>query len=121
VNGFVDDAVRALIVVPVSATKDGARTYVTVWIDTAFNGTLVIPRNQIESLDLEKGTTAEAILADGQLVELETYACFFEWLGATYETQVVANDSGYPLLGTMLLNGHRVLIDYRQKTVAVTS
>jgi clan AA aspartic protease len=119
VNGLVDDALRALIVVPVAATKDGTRTDLAVWIDTAFNGTLVVPRQQIESLGLVKESSAEAILADGTLVELETFACVFEWFGVTFETQVVANDSSFPLLGTMLLDGHRIEIDYGQRTVAV--
>ena len=43
-KGFVDDGLRALLRVPVSASRDGRRTEVEVWIDTAFNGGLAIPR-----------------------------------------------------------------------------
>lgn len=75
-NGFVDDSLRALISVPVAATSSGDRTELAVWIDTAFNGGLVLPRKSIESLGLVKESSAEAILADGKTVELETYACF---------------------------------------------
>ena len=53
-------------------------------------------------------------------MELETYACTFDWFGATFETQIVANDGQYPLLGTMLLSGRKLEIDYQAKTVAVT-
>lgn len=118
-NGFVDDKLRALISVPMAATRDRDRTHLYVWVDTAFNGGLVIPRKHIESLELVKESTAEAILADGKMVELETYACFFEWFGATYETQIVANDGEYPLLGTMLLSGRKLEIDYAARVVAV--
>ena len=38
----------------------------------------------------------------------------------SYETQVVASDGEYPLSGTMLLGGHRLLIDYQAKTVDLT-
>jgi clan AA aspartic protease len=119
VNGFVDDKLRALIRVPVSANESGDRQELLVWVDTAFNGGLVIPRKQIETLGLEKESSAEAILADGSTVELETFACFLDWFGATYETQIVANDGEYPLLGTMLLSGHKLEIDYDAKTVVL--
>jgi clan AA aspartic protease len=120
VNGFVDEKLRALISVPVAATNEGDRTELAVWIDTAFNGGLVIPHKRIESLGLVKESSAEAILADGNTVELETYACFIDWFGATYESQIVANAGEYPLLGTMLLAGRKVEIDYEAMTVAVT-
>lgn len=119
-KGFVDDKLRALVRVPISATNDGQREEVIVWIDTAFNGTLVLPRKRIAELGLVKESSAEAVLADGELVELETFACFFDWFGNSYETQVVANDGEYPLLGTMLLDGHRLDIDYQAKTVELT-
>ena len=116
-NGIVDVKLRALISVPVAPSGNADRQELCVWVDTAFNGGLVIPRGQIESLELIKESSAEAVLADGNIVELETYACFVDWLGATYQTQVVANNGEYPLLGTMLLDGRKLEIDYERKTV----
>ena len=37
-KGFVDDGLRALLRVPVSASRDGERAEIEVWIDPAFNG-----------------------------------------------------------------------------------
>lgn len=119
-NGFVDDQLRALLRVPISASRDGARTELVAWIDTAFNGGLAIPRKQVDELKLSKQSSAEAILADGRSVELETFACFFDWFGNTFETQIAASDGDYPLLGTLLLDGHRLEINYAAKTVEVT-
>ena len=116
-NGLVDDQLQALLRVPVSASRDGERTDLVVWIDTAFNGGLAIPRKQVAELGLSKQSSAEAILADGRSVELETFACFLDWFGKTYETQIAASDGEYPLLGTMLLDGHRLDIDYGTKTI----
>jgi clan AA aspartic protease len=116
-KGFVDEKLRALLRVPLSASRDGIRQDVLVWIDTAFNGGLVLPRKQVAELGLVKESTAEAILADGQLVELETFACFCEWFSNSYATQIVASDSEYPLLGTMLLDDRHLNIDYKAKTV----
>lgn len=91
-----------------------------VWVDTAFNGGIAIPRSQITALGLTEGPFAEAVLADGNTVELETFTCFFDWFGRTYKTQIVASDGRFPLLGTMLLNDRRLQIDYKVKTVSLT-
>ena len=102
--GFVDDDLRALIRIPVSASSGGIRADMLVWIDTAFNGGIAIPRGQIAELGLSERSSAAAVLADGNTVELPTFACFFDWFGKSYKTQVVASDGKFPLLGTMLLN-----------------
>lgn len=39
-TGFVDEQLRALVPVRVSAARDGTRTEILAWIDTAFNGGL---------------------------------------------------------------------------------
>lgn len=78
-NGFVDLQLRALLRVPVSASRDGPRKDLVAWIDTAFNGGLTIPREHVAALGLEKQSSAEAILADGSTVELELFACLLDW------------------------------------------
>jgi clan AA aspartic protease len=115
----VDEQQRALLQVPVSATVDGERTELTVWVDTAFNGGLAIPRKLVDELGLLQESMAPAILADGRVVELETFACFIDWFG-NYETQIAAGDADYPLLGTMLLSRHHLDIDYEAKTLSLT-
>ncbi len=87
---------------------------------TAFNGGLAIPRKQVAELGLVKQSSAEAILADGRSVELEMFACFVDWFGNSYETQIAASDGEYPLLGTLLLDGHHLDINYGAKTVELT-
>jgi clan AA aspartic protease len=119
-NGFVDDKLRALLPIPVSGSRNGHRRNIIAWIDTAFNGGLVIPRTQVADLGLVKESSAEAILADGSTVELETFACFLDWFGSSYEMQIIANDGVSPLLGTMLLDGRRLNIDYKMRTVEIT-
>jgi predicted aspartyl protease len=75
VKGFVDDRLRALVRVPVSASARGARSEILVWIDTAFNGGLAIPRKEIANLGLVNESSAEAVLADGNLVQLLQTDC----------------------------------------------
>jgi len=119
VKGYVDESLRALMEVSVGAKKDAEKAPLTVWIDTAFNGGLVIPHSHIGSFGLKKSSTTQAVLADGQAVDLETFTCYLEWFGNVYRTQAVASDAEFPLLGTMLLVNRQLAIDYKSKTVAL--
>lgn len=116
-NGFVDDQLRALLPVPVSATLDGNRTEILAWIDTAFNGGLAIPRNIAANLGLVEVSYVEAILADGRSVELPLFRCIIDWFGKRYETEIAASDGKFALLGTMLLADRDLHIDYKTKTL----
>lgn len=118
-NGQVDDKLRALVQIRVARAHDEEFCEIWAWVDTAFNGSLVIPRSKVEEMRLTMESSAEAILADGTKVELETFACQVEWFGATYDTQVVLNDSEYALLGTTLLAERRLEVDYRARTVSI--
>ncbi len=117
--GIVDESRRALLEVSVAADKDAVKETLRVWIDTAFNGCLVVPRPQIERLGLKQASTTQAILADGHVVDLETFTCYLDWFGRVHRTQVVANDGEFPLLGTMLLADRKLLIDYTTKSVVL--
>ena len=86
-------------------------------MDTAFNGGLALPRAVAAGLGLPQEASAEAVLADGSTVALEAFGCYLDWFGGTYRTQVVAGDGTYPLLGTQLLAGRRLTIDYAAGTV----
>jgi predicted aspartyl protease len=119
-TGQVDDQLRALVRVPLRAAPNAPLREIVAWVDTAFNGGLTAPRTLIPSSGLLQEGTVEAVLADGQTVELETFDCYLDWFGATYRTQVIASDATYPLLGTLLLSGHRLTIDYAAKTVELT-
>jgi clan AA aspartic protease len=111
--GTVDPDLRALLEVSIGSLPNGPKSSVSVWVDTAFNGGLVLPREVIERLGLKQYSSTPAILADGQLVELPTYTCYLDWFGSEYRTQVVANEGNYPLLGTTLLAGRELLISYK--------
>lgn len=117
--GHVDHEMRALLPIRIGRRDAGAAAEIHAWLDTAFNGSLVLPRRIVDELDLSVESTAEAILANGKLVELETFGCAIEWFGREYDTQVVTNDSEYGLIGTALLVDRRITIDYKAKTVAV--
>lgn len=103
----------------VSDTRDGHYSSVTTWIDTAFDGHLVMALELIKELELDSLVETEAILADGSKVTLETFVCYVDWFGERLPLQVIANDGRFPLLGTGLLEQRALLIDDRQKTVTL--
>ncbi len=118
-NGHVDEEQRALLEISIAGTPNTAKSTILVWVDTAFNGGLVLPRSDIERFGLQEYSSTPAVLADGQKVELPTFTCYLNWFGNEYRTQVVANEGAHPLLGTSLLNDHDLQISYKRKTVTL--
>ena len=116
-TGRVDGQLRALVRVPLAASPGGPQSEVEVWIDTAINGGLTLPRTAAAGLGLPPGVSADAVLADGSQVTLESFVCYLDWFGSTYRTQAVATDGAFPLLGTQLLAGRRLTVDYAAGTV----
>ena len=51
-------------------------------------------------------------LADGSFVTLASYRCHIDWFGKLVAARVIANEGRIPLLGTTLLRGHVLVIDY---------
>lgn len=50
-NGIVDGSLRALLDVSVAAAESAKKQVLRVWIDTAFNGGLVIPPSRSNGWD----------------------------------------------------------------------
>ena len=118
-NGSVDEIGRALVTLAICANQTAEPTNIQAWIDTAFNGELVIPRRMVEAAQLEQTAVIDARLADGNAVTLEAFTCILDWLGEDAAVEVIANDGEFPLLGIGLLVGHRLVVDYMQLTVTI--
>jgi clan AA aspartic protease len=119
-TGRVDGQLRALLRVPLAASRDGPRREVEAWVDTAFNGGLALPRALAAGLGLSQEASTDAVLADGRTVTVEMFGSYLDWFGDTYQTQVAAGDAAHPLLGTQLLAGRRLVIDYAAGAVELT-
>jgi predicted aspartyl protease len=83
-NGHVDEKLRALVPIRIASTNGQNVCDLWAWVDTAFNGSLVVPGSAQETLDLIVESTAEAILADWTKVQLETFGCQIEWFGTRF-------------------------------------
>jgi clan AA aspartic protease len=119
VNGLVDSNGRAIVSVSIRPSDTAAIRELPVWIDTGFNGDLVLPQQQIDDLALRHSGTVKAILADGSEVALKTYACLIDWFGEQRDLEVVANEGEYPLLGVGWLLGLDLHISYRSGEITI--
>lgn len=117
--GLVDDRSRALLEVAVGKGAAGPFHSIMTWIDTAFDGHLVFPRKLIDELQLDSLVETEAILADGSKVVLETFVCVIDWFGERKALQVIANEGRFPLLGTGLLEGRVLHVDYVHRNLSL--
>jgi clan AA aspartic protease len=119
VIGLVDDSGRALIELRVRASDTASVSTQQAWIDTAFDGELVMPREQIEQLGLRQSAAVRATLADGSDVLLESFDCYLDWFGQWRPIQVIANQGWIPLLGVGLLQDRRLVIDFRSRELSL--
>lgn len=51
---------------------------------------------------------------------LQSYVCFVEWFGTIVPLQVITSDSKMPLLGTGLLAGRVLHVDYQRKQLTLS-
>jgi clan AA aspartic protease len=93
----------------------GQRESIHAWIDTAFDGHLVMSKAEIERLGLGVLADTDAVLADGSKARLRCYYCIVEWMGLIVPVQVVENAGGLPLIGTGLLSNVDLRINYRNR------
>ena len=60
-NGLVDLQGRALLTVEIRTAQDATVLPLEAWIDTGFTGELVMPRSQIQGLNLKRGLMVNAV------------------------------------------------------------
>jgi predicted aspartyl protease len=106
VKGTVDEFGRAVIGLSVHAALNVPPAEVIAWVDTAFNGELVMPRSMIDTAGFPQSAGILARLADGNVVTLESFTCILDWFGEHRVVEVIANDGELPLLGIGLLLDH---------------
>ena len=105
-NGVVDLKCRALLPISIRVSADGPDRPLQAWVDTGFTGELVMPRLQIETLDLARGMMVEAILGDGRETRLDAFVAWTDWFGELREIEVLASEDHSTLLGVGLMLGH---------------
>ena len=101
---------QALVTIPVGGS-DAATRPIEFIVDTGFVAFLALPRTTIASLGLPFDHHGVVHLADGSHLVVQAYLATIAWDGEELIVEVLALD-GAPLLGTALLDGHALAIEF---------
>ena len=66
-RAWIDDQNRAMVEVSIASHARSKRENVEAWLDTAFDGHLVMPKSEIVRLGLGVLADTDAVLADGSI------------------------------------------------------
>ncbi len=89
-------------------------------LDTGFDGALCLPITKAVSLGLELVDVWTSELADGTILEDEPiFSGRMEWDGEIIKTRIVLTKSADCLLGTALLRGMEVGLNYSTNKVSL--
>jgi clan AA aspartic protease len=96
-------------------------TVVECVIDTGFTGALVLPQSLLESLHIEASEQIDFRTVGGvwMTANITTIEC--QWLGEIRIIDVIVSESDDSLIGTELLDGARLTIDYLNNSVIITN
>ena len=89
-------------------------------IDTGFNGSLCLPRSLMSALKL-KNDLKEEIFGIGSHRQIPDISISeIIWFGETLPVNILINDGDDYLLGSQLLDGKILRINYQNKTVEIS-
>ncbi len=101
----------------VSGSRNAAK--ITGIVDTGFDGYLCLPTDVAVTLGLELTATAEVELADGSIKKNLVFEGTATILGQTSPVTIYLTDSEDALIGTKLLAGCILTIDFDQNKVVI--
>jgi len=110
IAGHVDAAGRALLRLTVRGPLGS--TAVEAVVDTGSTGALTLPPEVIARLGLPYFGPALARLADGRVTHTRTYVAEVEWVGGPRSCIADAAGLDVALVGTTLLDGRVLTIDF---------
>lgn len=90
----------------------GCSITVEAVIDTGFTGYVTLPQAAIHALRLSGPVSMEAMLADGQVIDLQLYTAAITWHGTERVVEIIATGTE-PLIGMSLLEGSDVRLQVR--------
>ncbi len=109
ITGFVNAEREAVVRVAVRGPR--AEEEVEAIVDTGFNGSLTLPPALVAHLGLPFLDRTRAMLADGSEIVFAVHEAEVVWSERPLIVAVGVADTD-PLLGTSLLDGHRLTIEF---------
>ena len=117
IEGFVNEDLEPVIEVGLVAGDKVERTFAI--IDTGFNGYLCLAENLIDKLDLSYIGTDLFELGNGEIVENDVLSGSIIFDGRECNVLVILSTSSDVLIGTSLLKGKTLFIDFIDRSVEV--
>jgi clan AA aspartic protease len=101
--------------------RDGSRRPVAAVIDTGFDGQVSLSRHLVEELDLllTYQGSVDVELATGAIVDQDVYSGTVYFDGRELSTDILITDTADSFIGTGLLDGKLLLINFATGEVAV--
>jgi len=98
---------------------EGRREPLACILDTGFNGKLWVPGDLAEDPGFEPVGSEYISLADGSIVVAGIATATIDWFDQPEAITVIVGGTGEPLLGTGMLAGCRLHVDFVDRTVRV--
>jgi clan AA aspartic protease len=118
-KGLVNSRGEPVVHITLLSTKGRAGSFPAV-IDTGFNGTLSLPEPLIRRMGWRWIGYESYEIATGDVVREKVFVGRIRWFGQVQEVDVVASHAKDILIGTRLLEDHRLLIDFRKNRVTIS-
>jgi clan AA aspartic protease len=116
-HGYFDHEDRPRI--PVSLFGNRAELTLDALIDTGFDGALCVPTLLAIPLGLELHGRIQYELADGTIKRELTFQAIVHLGTEVHRTEIILTESEDTLLGSELLDGYVLEIDYGNRTVEI--
>ena len=113
VEGYVDDQGQAIIEIAVGGSR--GEISLNAIVDTGFSGDVSLPTSTAVQLGLELCGSEIFELADGSRVEGLVFVGQLRLGNEAREAEIVLSNSQEALVGTGLLRGRRLEIDFQSK------
>jgi clan AA aspartic protease len=101
---------REAIVQFVVIGKNKQRKSIKAIIDTGYSGSLILPSEMIEELELTCYATQEGVLGNGSVHRFNVHEASVIWDGKVQSIEINSAEAG-PLVGMGLLEGYEVRIE----------
>lgn len=88
-------------------------------IDTGFNGTLSLPEALLQRLEWRWVGYDSYEIATGDVIREKVFVGRIRWMRRVQEVDVVSSHAKDILIGTRLLQGSRLLIDFRKNRLNI--
>lgn len=98
---------------------EGRRDPLVCIVDTGFNGKIWVPEQLSRDRQFEAVGSEYLSLADGSVIAVPLAMVTIDWFGQAEAVSAIVAGSGDPLLGTALLEGCRLEVNFVEGRVRI--